>query len=118
MKIRLIHTWKRFWSGNGRHGVEIEFDGYPKESFFISDKQFKKLVRSFPYCNYSTKDNKVFAVLDDDRYVWCGRVTPEFTEMDFIEKHFGVEVSDAYLPDPHYEELKNPVAIEHDDLKN
>lgn len=114
MELLPIHTYQVFWQKNGRYGVKIQFQNNPQKTCFISEKQYRKLERCLPNESYSTAGNFVYGVFDDDRFVWCGNQD----EVTFLEKHFGVDAKYAAKPDPHLENLKNPVPVIHDDLKN
>ena len=101
MKALQIVSFDLFWSRGRRNGVTLEFGGgWPSSKFFMSDRQYQQL------CYHND-----FAIIDGDRFVW----SVSYEGLDSALAHFGAELK---AQDPHYQNLKNPVAVEHDDLKN
>ena len=96
-----IVSFDLFWSRNLRNGVRIEFGGgWQPAKFFMSDRQYLQLCR-----------HNDFAIIDGDWFVW----SVSYDGLDRALAHFGAELQTR---DPHYQHLTNPMAVEHDDLKN
>ena len=110
MRLLHIHTWRCFWQRNGRYGVEMQFHHAPMLTVWLSTKQMNRLLETLSEHAYSTAHHAAYAVLDGERFVWCG------TDPHGMAEHFGVTEA---LPeiDPHYAELRDPQPVEHDELR-
>lgn len=101
-KCRKAKSASVFWGNGRRYGVRINFEFGPPEDFFVSDKQNRSLIKvaSAP-C--------FFVAMDEDRFVWASR------DKEWLCSAFEAKFVNS---DPHLDSLKNPKAVEFDDLKN
>lgn len=92
MIIRQIHCIERLEYINkvGKYVADLQFNGYPKGTFWLTVKQAKRLNDDMGNSDYSTKKNVVWCTIDDSgdnpRYVWSGRNQPGY---DWLKSKFG-----------------------------
>ncbi len=94
-----ISDYERLKKFRANHLVRIFFDRKHTAVFYLSDKQYDKLVDTFVKVHYSKlKKTYVIAVFDniEERYVWCGIEYLDYSDRDFLLKNFNAEWSNDY----------------------
>lgn len=118
MIVTSIHDYERIKKMRTKHLVRIFFDRKNTAVFYLSDKQYLNLVNAFEICFSSKKKGSyVIAVFDniEERYVWCGIESNDYTDRDFLIKNFAAEWSNDYsieetvTIEKHIPETINPV---------
>ena len=102
MILTSIHDYERLKKFRTSNLVRIFFDKKHTSVFYISDKQYTKLVDVFEKVYYSKlKNTYVIAVFDntDERFVWCGIEYPDYSDRNFLIKNFKAKWSNDYFID-------------------
>jgi len=82
--------------------VRIFFNKKNTAVFYLSDKQYLKLVDSFERAFSSKLKNAfVIAVFDnsEERFVWCGVEYPDYSDRQFLINNFNAEWCNNYSID-------------------
>lgn len=110
MKIVRLHTADVVATAkSGRVLVALQIRHAQKIENWISEKQAGQLGKCFGKTpkGFSTGKIAVYAVMDGDRFVWCGVHTPAKSDLPFLSEKFGAALPDD---DPYADEV-NRVAI-------
>ena len=109
MRSVLAHAISSVRSVNTKYGpkvvAEIQLQGKAKKEFWLSPKQGEKLAQCFDklqeHGGYSTKHAECHIILDagekGERFVWCGIHTGKRSDLEFLEKKFGVTCESPYI---------------------
>lgn len=93
--IKLIHVLRDGYSiKSGNYCVKMEIHNEGANIYFLSPKQWFRLSSLFSFgedgnAKYSNRDNQVYGVFEDDRFVWAG--TKE--QLGWLEKTFNAELA-------------------------
>lgn len=81
--------------------IEVVFLGNRKQEFWLSPKQGEKFIHCFDDVGkYASKKGEIHVVLNDEGYfVWCGIHKPNYSELEFLNKQFGVNAEPIYVHD-------------------
>ena len=97
MIITFINDYERLKKFEKSNLVRIFFNRRDTAVFYMSHKQYKKLVQMFEKQHYSRVKADVIAVFDNDRFVWSGIEYSDYSDREWLMKNFKAEWSDDYI---------------------
>jgi hypothetical protein len=100
--VRKAYGSFRFWQKDARNGVRVFFAWGPEADYFVSEKQNRALEKARSHEFF-------FVVTEGERFVWASN------DLEWLSKTFEAEFVEF---DPHLDAIRNPEAVELDDLKN
>lgn len=108
MVLTSILNYKLIRKVRTKYLVRIFFSRKKSYAFFLSEKQYKKLyLVALRVEKLKKPKGEILVVIDDERerFVWCGVDHIEFSDKDWLAKHFNAKVKyNFYLEDT--EEVK------------
>lgn len=99
MIVTTITDYERLRKMKKSNLVRIFFDRRNTAVFFLSHKQYKKLVQMFEKKHYSKIKANVIAVFDniEDHFVWSGIEYSDYSDKEWLMKNFNAEWLDDYI---------------------
>lgn len=94
MEIRSVHTIfeSKFISSCKKYICTIGFTGYKKTDFWLTEKQYSRLIEDMGGNKYGNKKNIVWCVVDGDRYVWSSK---NDSGLEYLKSRFDIESHDS-----------------------
>lgn len=99
MVLTSILNYKLIRKVRTKYLVRIFFTRKKSYAFFLSEKQYKKLYLVAIRAEKKKPKGDILVVIDDERerFVWCGVDHIEFSDKDWLSKHFNAKVRYNYF---------------------
>lgn len=102
MIVTSIYSYELVRKMRFKYAVRIFFSRKRTYVFYLSEKQYKKLYLVSDEIKRSKKrKGEILVVIDDEneRFVWCGVHYSDFSDKEWLTRHFKASYSESFYLD-------------------